>query len=592
MKKVLFVAVALVAAAMTGVLSVGSDAGSDTRPAKYVVLYQPGTSQAALQAKVRKVRGLVLKANRKVGVATVLSTNSRFLSQAGQLAGIQGVARNTSIGRSVPGKGKLRPKKFNVEYEARNAAKRLKLAPNKSAAATGFHHSSKTEPLADLQWDMKMIHATADGSYKKEKGSKRVLVGIIDTGVDGSHPDIAPNFNKSLSRNFTVDIPVDPLDPTEEIDGPCAEEPDASCNDANDVDENGHGTHVASTVASPINGIGMAGVAPDVTLVNLRGGQDSGFFFLQPSVDALTYAGDNGIDVVNMSYFIDPWLYNCRALAADSPTQQAEQRVIIEAAQRALDYAHDRGVTLVAAAGNGLTDISMPSPVTDTQSPNFPLGTTHPRVVNNGCLDLPTEGNNVISVSAIGPSKIKADYSNYGYGEIDVAAPGGWFRDEPWNLAMTPAERTIAGTPNQILAAFPESIARSIPGLLNPDGSSNNIAVVRSCKGSTCAYYQWIQGTSMASPHATGVVALIVSQYGHRRGTGISLDPHFTQAYLEASATGTPCMTPNPFTYTHKGRPAAYTTFCEGTPTYNGVYGHGIVDALRAVTIGHDVAVD
>jgi hypothetical protein len=45
-------------------------------------------------------------------------------------------------------------------------------------------------------------------------------------------------------------------------------------------------------------------------------------------------------------------------------------------------------------------------------------------------------------------------------------------------------------------------------------------------------------------------------------------------------------MTPNPFTYTHKGRSAAYTTWCEGTPVYNGVYGHGIVDALRAVTFG------
>ena len=60
-----------------------------------------------------------------------------------------------------------------------------------------------------------------------------------------------------------------------------------------------------STIGSPINKLGMAGVAPNVTLVNLRAGQDSGYFFLQPSVDALNYAGDHGIDVVNMSYFID-----------------------------------------------------------------------------------------------------------------------------------------------------------------------------------------------------------------------------------------------------------------------------------------------
>ena len=48
-----------------------------------------------------------------------------------------------------------------------------------------------------------------------------------------------------------------------------------------DVDENSHGTHVASTIASPINKLGMAGVAPEVTIVNIRAGQDSGFFFLQ-----------------------------------------------------------------------------------------------------------------------------------------------------------------------------------------------------------------------------------------------------------------------------------------------------------------------
>ena len=115
-----------------------------------------------------------------------------------------------------------------------------------------------------------------------------------------------------------------------------------------------------------------------VTLVNLRGGQDSGYFFLQPSVDALTYAGDHGIDVVNMSYFIDPWLYNCRGLAEDTPAQTADQVAIIEAAQRALDYAHMHGVTLVGAAGNSLTDLTMPKPVVDTQSPNFPLHMNHP----------------------------------------------------------------------------------------------------------------------------------------------------------------------------------------------------------------------
>jgi hypothetical protein len=576
MRKMLFAAVAVTAAALTGVLSVGSDAGSDPRPAKYIVLYEQGASPAAVKAAVKRAKGRVLKANNKVGVATAVSASPRFRGDAAAAAAIKSVARNIPIGRAKPS---LRPKLSPEQLKAfRRSARGT--AVQKRSADSGFSSHNPAEPLANLQWDMKMINATSEGSYHTEKGSKRVLVGILDTGVDGNHPDIAPNFDRALSRNFTTDIPL--------VDGPCAAEPDGSCTDANDVDENSHGTHVASTVASPINGIGMAGVAPNVTIVNLRAGQDSGFFFLQASVDALTYAGDHGIDVANMSYFIDPWLYNCgnplHPVPQDSPASRAEQKTIIEATQRALDYAHTRGVTLIAAAGNGHEDLIIPT--LDVQSPNFPPapGVAYNRTVNNTCLDLPTEGNNVISVSSVGPSKTKADYSNWGYGEIAVAAPGGWFRDAGW-----PA--TIPAVQNQILAAYPKNVAEEA-GDLNPDGTPNNPFVVRDCKGATCAYYQWIQGTSMASPHAAGVAALIVSQYGHRAGTGISLHPLFAQAYLEASATDTACMSNQPdgtFSYAFVNRPASYTTYCQGTPVYNGVYGHGIVDALKAVQIGSEI---
>ena len=137
---------------------------------------------------------------------------------------------------------------------------------------------------------------------------------------------------------------------------------------------------------------------------------------------------------------------------------------------------------------------------------------------------------------------------------------------------------------NLILAAYPATDPRHF---LNPDGTPRVPDVVRDCKGSTCAYYQWIQGTSMASPHAVGVAALIISKNGDRSHGGVTLNPLLTQAYLEGTATDTPCMTPNPFSYEayRPGEPD-YDTFCEGTPVYNGVYGHGIVDALAAVTQG------
>ena len=48
-----------------------------------------------------------------------------------------------------------------------------------------------------------------------------------------------------------------------------------------------------------------------MTLVDIRGGQDRGYFFLQPVANALTYGGDIGLDVINMSFYVDPWLYNC-----------------------------------------------------------------------------------------------------------------------------------------------------------------------------------------------------------------------------------------------------------------------------------------
>jgi hypothetical protein len=564
MKKVLFAAVAVAAAALTGVLSVGSDAGSDARPAKYIVLYEQGASPAAVKLAVTQAKGRILRANNEVGVATVISANPRFRGAAEASAAIEGVARNLSIGRAKPA---LRPKLTpELERELRSAGGQA-VAPQRSGGAY-FHGGLKPDPLASLQWDMKMIHATVDGSYRKNQGSRKVLVGILDTGVDGNHPDIAPNFNRGLSRNFTTDIPL--------IDGACADEPDHSCSDPNDVDENSHGTHVASTIGSPINGIGMAGVAPKVTLVNLRAGQDSGFFFLQPSVDALTFAADHGVDVVNMSYFIDPWLFNCRGNPADSPAEQLEQRTIIEATQRALDYAHLHGVTLIAAAGNDHTNLAQIT--TDSISPDFPPGTERTRTVDNNCLTMPGQGNNVISVSAIGPSKRKADYSNYGYQKITVSAPGGWFRDDIREGAPT------ARVPeNEILAAYPKNVAEA-RRQLNPDGTPNTPFVVRSCKGSTCAYYQWIQGTSMASPHAVGVAALIISKYGDKSHGGITLHPLLTQALLEGTATDTPCMTPNPFSYVPYGRDASFTTFCEGTPVYNGVYGHGLVDALAAVS--------
>ena len=124
-----------------------------------------------------------------------------------------------------------------------------------------------------------------------------------------------------------------------------------------------------------------------------------------------------------MSFYIDPWLYNCAANPADSAAERREQVLIIEATQRALDYARSKGVTLIAAAGNEFTDLGKPT--FDGSSPDYPGGTEQDRTVDNSCLSMPTEANGVIGVTSTGVEGDKAFYSNYGLEQADVSAPGG-----------------------------------------------------------------------------------------------------------------------------------------------------------------------
>jgi subtilisin family serine protease len=363
-----------------------------------------------------------------------------------------------------------------------------------------------------------------------------------------------------------------------DIDGATCEF--TGCKDPVGWDDNGHGSHVSGIIGAAVNGIGTSGVAPDVTLVEDRAGQDSGYFFLQPTVDALTYAGDAGLDVVNMSFYVDPWLYNCTANPADTPEQQAEQRTIITAMQRALDYAHRKGVTMVSALGNEHSDLG--NPPTDTTSPDYG-GTPHPRPIDNStCLSMPTEGRHVIGVSALGSSGRKAYYSNWGTEQISVAAPGGDYYDPA-------ATGAIQQPGNMILSVYPKNVGIA-EGTIDPatgDVTDDSGLYLEDCDShGRCGYYQYLQGTSMASPFAAGVAALIVSEYGHPSSHhGFGLDPRTTERILTGTADETACPAP---VYVYPAPiPPSYTANCDGSTEFNGFYGHGIVDALAAVTGRH-----
>ncbi|MBX6384301.1 MAG: S8 family serine peptidase, partial [Microbispora sp.] len=434
------------------------------------------------------------------------------------------------------------------------------------AGARGAGHGRRAaggDPLSDRQWDMKMIGATPTGSYAKARGSHKVLVGVIDTGIDGRHPDIAPNFNRALSRNFVIDQPTD--DNGKQLDGPCEY---SGCKDPSDVDDDGHGTHVASTIGSPINGFGVSGVAPDVSLVNLRAGTDSGFFFLKPTMDALEYAADVGVDVVNMSFYVDPWTFNCANNPGDSVMERLEQRAILEGMRRAVTYARAHDVTLVTAIGNEGLDLGKVK--SDASSPDFPKGAEKKRSIDNSCLNVPAELDGVISVSSVGPSGRKAAYSDYGVEQTDIAAPGGDIFD---------GGTALKGASREILAAAPENVMRA-KGLIDAKGMPKTSSVIRECRAGTCAYYQYMEGTSMAAPHVTGVAALIIGRFGKPGKGGLQMDPAQVERLLYATAVPKGCPSPRTFRY---GTGEAQV--CEGPTAKNGFFGHGLVNAERAATV-------
>jgi len=382
------------------------------------------------------------------------------------------------------------------------------------------------DQLSPCQWDMARIDA---GAAQAPATGLGVKVGVIDGGVDFSHPDLAGGIDVATSCSFIYST-TPTADPQEVANGDCSNKPAVQ-------DLQGHGTHVATTIAARANGVGIVGVAPQATIVALKACTIAGFCFADSVAAALRYAGDQRLDVVNLSLFADPYLYIC--------ANEAGQRAILQDLQSAARYAQQRGVVIVAAAGNEAQDLGHPT--IDEISPDWPPDTAIVREVRNNCRVAPAELPGVVTVSASGVNTL-ASYSNVGT-PVDVTAPGG---DAP----QTPS--TVFGR-GRILAGWSSTDAT---------GRWEALAAANRAVTSGGGRYVWISGTSMASPHAAGVAALIRSVHPDMPQGAVA-------ALLRSSATPLSCPADWPATDPRQ---------CTGGPGHTSFFGAGMVNAAAAVS--------
>ena len=298
-----------------------------------------------------------------------------------------------------------------------------------------------------FNWGAVAMHAREAEAVNVKRAP--VTVAVVDSGVEDTHPDLEGRVDTSRSVKCSVNGVA-----TQDFYGW--------------RDEFYHGTHVAGIIAANHNDIGIDGIAPEASIVAIEATNDNRLIYPEYVTCAFMWAASHGVDVVNNSYSMDPWVYW-------SPTDP-EQAAGLEAATRSIKYAQGKGLAVIAAAGNEGVDID--NPTIDNGSPTDVPTPTKNRAVNGG-IRVPSMLDGVAQVSAVGQaynvkpglSLGRAEFSNYG-DTIDFAAPG-------------------------------DQIYSTVPLLFYLSG------------------YAVADGTSMATPHVSGIAALIKSVHPELSGAQV-----------------------------------------------------------------------
>ena len=217
------------------------------------------------------------------------------------------------------------------------------------------------------------------------KGSSNVLVAVIDTGVDYNHEDLAANIAVNSGEIAGDGIDNDNNGYVDDVVGY-----DLYSNDSDPSDEHYHGTHVAGTIGAVMdNGLGMAGVSPNVGIVPVRVMSPRGSGSYSKILAGVNYAIARGVDVMNMS------IGGFGSSVDNNFTLLGE----------AMESARQAGIIIVAAAGNYTDDVDQ-----DPTRKLYPAAFTH---------------DNIISVASIvAADNSVSSFSNYGTSSVDIAAPG------------------------------------------------------------------------------------------------------------------------------------------------------------------------
>ena len=254
----------------------------------------------------------------------------------------------------------------------------------------------------------------AERAWSLSKGDKNIVIAVIDTGVDYEHEDLSNNiWVNQVELNGAPGVDDDGNGYIDDIHGY-----DFANKDGDPMDGNGHGTHVAGTIAAEHNnGVGIAGVMAQASIMGIKFLSDQGSGSSADAIAAIDYATKMNVDIMSNSW------------GGGGFSQALEDAIAAASA---------KGIIFTAAAGNSSTD--------NNNIPHYP---------SNYDID------NVISVAAHNYSDELASFSCYGSNTVHVAAPG-----------------------RNILSTTPKNT------------------------------YDVYSGTSMATPHVTGVVGLYLAYNG------------------------------------------------------------------------------